>query len=149
MLSSGRFTYGSFNNLAKITPRVLDTWCKILLLVPESVCSDHLFRQVLRIFCTYVLVVLSIWLWCDTHQPAYWQSYRVWVIADTVCQTLHSAVTVEVQAVCVWRNEEIRDCSIWEAWSHSREVREILGQCLISSNFAELYRTSCFAGLCG
>jgi predicted O-linked N-acetylglucosamine transferase (SPINDLY family) len=34
--ASGRFTFGSFNNPAKLTPRLLDAWASILQRVPES-----------------------------------------------------------------------------------------------------------------
>ncbi|KAL3642700.1 hypothetical protein CASFOL_013515 [Castilleja foliolosa] len=36
VLSNGFVTFGSFNNLAKITPRVLQCWAKILRAVPNS-----------------------------------------------------------------------------------------------------------------
>ncbi|MBL8827562.1 MAG: tetratricopeptide repeat protein [Planctomycetaceae bacterium] len=36
LLKRGAITYGSFNNQAKITPRVMQTWCEILRRVPES-----------------------------------------------------------------------------------------------------------------
>ncbi|GFP97221.1 probable UDP-n-acetylglucosamine--peptide n-acetylglucosaminyltransferase spindly [Phtheirospermum japonicum] len=36
VLSNGFVTFGSFNNLAKITPRVLQVWAKILCAVPNS-----------------------------------------------------------------------------------------------------------------
>ncbi|CAA0818813.1 Probable UDP-N-acetylglucosamine--peptide N-acetylglucosaminyltransferase SPINDLY [Striga hermonthica] len=35
-LANGFVTFGSFNNLAKITPRVLQVWAKILCVVPNS-----------------------------------------------------------------------------------------------------------------
>ena len=35
-LASGHVTFGCFNNLAKVTPRVLDTWCAILRLAPSA-----------------------------------------------------------------------------------------------------------------
>ena len=35
-LTNGHITFGCFNNLAKITPRVIATWCKILHRVPRS-----------------------------------------------------------------------------------------------------------------
>ncbi|KAL6521083.1 hypothetical protein OROGR_017652 [Orobanche gracilis] len=54
-LSNGFVTFGSFNNLAKITPRVLLVWAKILCAVPNSrlvvkckpFCCDSLRQQFL------------------------------------------------------------------------------------------------------
>ena len=37
-LANGHITFGCFNNLAKVTPRVIATWCAILHRVPE--CAD-------------------------------------------------------------------------------------------------------------
>ncbi|EPS61474.1 hypothetical protein M569_13323, partial [Genlisea aurea] len=54
-LSNGFVTFGSFNNLAKITPKVLQVWAKILCAVPNSrlivkckpFCCDSLRQQFL------------------------------------------------------------------------------------------------------
>ena len=35
-LANGHVTFGCFNNLAKVTPRVIDTWCRILRRVPGA-----------------------------------------------------------------------------------------------------------------
>jgi protein O-GlcNAc transferase len=35
-IANGYITFGCFNNLAKVTPRVIATWCTILLRVPGS-----------------------------------------------------------------------------------------------------------------
>lgn len=35
-LSAGHVTFGSFNSFAKVTPRVIETWMKLLLRVPDS-----------------------------------------------------------------------------------------------------------------
>lgn len=35
-LSSGRFTFGSFNRTSKLSPRTLDLWCRVLRAVPQA-----------------------------------------------------------------------------------------------------------------
>lgn len=35
-LSTGRFTFGSFNRTAKLSPQTLDLWCRVLRAVPEA-----------------------------------------------------------------------------------------------------------------
>ena len=46
-LANGHITFGCFNNLAKITPRVIETWCAILHRVPASrlVLKAHQFAD--------------------------------------------------------------------------------------------------------
>ena len=46
-LANGYITFGCFNNLAKITPRVIATWCGILHRVPDSrmVLKTHQFSR--------------------------------------------------------------------------------------------------------
>ncbi len=46
-LASGHVTFGCFNNLAKITPRVIATWCAILHRVPDAqlVLKTHQFSH--------------------------------------------------------------------------------------------------------
>nr|WP_294509851.1 tetratricopeptide repeat protein [uncultured Rhodopila sp.] len=46
-LANGYVTFGCFNNLAKITPRVIETWAEILRQVPESrlVLKTHQFSD--------------------------------------------------------------------------------------------------------
>jgi predicted O-linked N-acetylglucosamine transferase (SPINDLY family) len=46
-LANGHITFGCFNNLAKITPRVIATWCEILRRVPSAllVLKSHQFAD--------------------------------------------------------------------------------------------------------
>ncbi len=46
-LANGHITFGCFNNLAKVTPRVIATWCTILHRVPGSrlVLKTHQFAD--------------------------------------------------------------------------------------------------------
>jgi protein O-GlcNAc transferase len=46
-LANGHITFGCFNNLAKITPRVIATWCDVLLRVQDSrlVLKTHQFAD--------------------------------------------------------------------------------------------------------
>ncbi len=46
-LSCGHLTFGCFNNMAKVTPRVIATWCKILHRLPDArlVLKTHQFSE--------------------------------------------------------------------------------------------------------
>jgi predicted O-linked N-acetylglucosamine transferase (SPINDLY family) len=46
-LANGHITFGCFNNLAKITPRVIATWCDVLHRVPDArlVLKTHQFAD--------------------------------------------------------------------------------------------------------
>ena len=46
-LANGHITFGCFNNLAKITPRVIATWCTILHRLPDArlVLKTHQFAD--------------------------------------------------------------------------------------------------------
>ena len=54
-LSTGRITFGSFNNFAKVTPEVLTVWVEILEGVPESrlILKGFIFHD--KATCQYVL----------------------------------------------------------------------------------------------
>jgi protein O-GlcNAc transferase len=113
--AGGAVTFGCFNNLAKITPRVIATWCRILARVPGSrmVLKTHQFSdaetsdRVLAAFAAHGITAERIELRGSSGHRAFMAEYnRIDLVLDpfpysgglTTCEALWMGVPTVAMA---------------------------------------------------